>query len=489
MSLASVIDTAMSQVGISEYPPNSNKCKYNTEYYGYEVGGDAYPWCVTFLWWVFKHSGEQNAFYGGNKTASSTQLMNYYQNNGRFITNGYQVGDIVFFNFTGGSGADHVEIIVEKGSSSGLFVTVGGNTTPGNEGSQYNGGTVARKTRYSSQFLGGGRPAYSSVPSYDYYNPNLNPMEQGTISTSGNNSSSSNFIRTNGYVSFPYEGRIVINSNLARGNIFFYNSSYSRISYSSLGNLPLSYIIPEGTEYIRIVLGKSSGATAPEDFEYLSINVNANSQVPFSKIIKATAKVLAMHSIVPDSVAIFPKKDTSFRFTIKVPGVEGTSPAYSLRLTINRTSQDQKTRIYWGDGSYKDCLWSGTATESHTYSDNGIYQIKIEGFFSDIWPYNASGSSRIDRVLLSIDTPFPETMQNRKYAIYLFYRSLVLQKVPNDLFVNCTSINNFSYAFENCTELERAPDLWNQFPNATGTRCFRGCSNASNYSSIPSDWK
>ena len=140
MSLGTTVDTALSQVGITEYPPNTNKCKYNTEYYGYEVSGAAYPWCITFLWWVFKHSGESDAFYGGNKTASSTQLMNYYQSQGRFVTSGYKIGDIVFYNFDGGSGADHEEIIVSVNNGGASYGTVGGNTTPGNEGSQSTNG-------------------------------------------------------------------------------------------------------------------------------------------------------------------------------------------------------------------------------------------------------------------------------------------------------------------------------------------------------------
>lgn len=160
MSYATVVDTAISQVGTTEYPPNSNKVKYNTEYYGQEVSGDAYPWCITFLWWCFTHGGESAAFYGGNKTASSTQLMNYYIGQEQFVTSGYKIGDIVFYNFSGGSGADHAEIIISVGN--GVYVTVGGNTTPGDEGSQNNGGCVARKTRYASQFLGAGRPSYGS---------------------------------------------------------------------------------------------------------------------------------------------------------------------------------------------------------------------------------------------------------------------------------------------------------------------------------------
>ena len=28
--------------------------KYNTAFYGREVSGRAYPWCMAFIWWVFR---------------------------------------------------------------------------------------------------------------------------------------------------------------------------------------------------------------------------------------------------------------------------------------------------------------------------------------------------------------------------------------------------------------------------------------------------
>ena len=45
MTAKNIISMAASQIGIKEQPANSNKVKYNTEYYGHEVSGSAYPWC------------------------------------------------------------------------------------------------------------------------------------------------------------------------------------------------------------------------------------------------------------------------------------------------------------------------------------------------------------------------------------------------------------------------------------------------------------
>lgn len=48
-----LIAIATSEVGTTEYPPNSNNVKYNSWYYGCQVQGKKYPWCATFVSWLF----------------------------------------------------------------------------------------------------------------------------------------------------------------------------------------------------------------------------------------------------------------------------------------------------------------------------------------------------------------------------------------------------------------------------------------------------
>ena len=48
-----IIAIANGEVGITEYPPNSNNVKYNTWYYGRQVNGKNYPWCATFISYIF----------------------------------------------------------------------------------------------------------------------------------------------------------------------------------------------------------------------------------------------------------------------------------------------------------------------------------------------------------------------------------------------------------------------------------------------------
>lgn len=147
-----IVKTAVSEIGVKESPANSNKQKYGAEY---GVNGTA--WCCQFVWWVFKHSGAEALFYGGKKTAYCPTLMNYYKNQGKFVTSGYKAGDIVFFDFNGNKTADHVGI-VEKVSGSTVY-TIEGNTSTGNDA---NGGQVMRRERSATYILGAGRPAYDA---------------------------------------------------------------------------------------------------------------------------------------------------------------------------------------------------------------------------------------------------------------------------------------------------------------------------------------
>ena len=69
-----VLQIAEWQEGVVEMPSGSNKVKYNTAYYGREVSGRAYPWCMAFVWWVFREAG-----FSLYKTASCTAFVNRYR--------------------------------------------------------------------------------------------------------------------------------------------------------------------------------------------------------------------------------------------------------------------------------------------------------------------------------------------------------------------------------------------------------------------------
>lgn len=158
MSLNKVLDTAVVELGNTECPPGSNNVKYNTAYYGYEVAGDAWKWCLVFLWWVFQQAGERMAFFGGGKTASCGTLLRWYQGQGLTVpVSQVQPGDIVILNFHGTKDTEHCGLVVDV---DGIYITtIEGNTSEA--GSQSNGGIVCRKTRYPSQIVGVCRPNYT----------------------------------------------------------------------------------------------------------------------------------------------------------------------------------------------------------------------------------------------------------------------------------------------------------------------------------------
>ena len=136
---------AATQVGISESPPNSNNVRYNTWYYGREVSGGSYPWCMVFVQWVFAQLGVALP----QRTASCGALMRAAQMSGQWVTADYRPGDVVIYDFPGGAATDHCGI-VESVTDSGV-VAIEGNT---GSGSDADGGQVQRRSRAFSVIVG-----------------------------------------------------------------------------------------------------------------------------------------------------------------------------------------------------------------------------------------------------------------------------------------------------------------------------------------------
>lgn len=157
MSVQSVIEIAWGELGVTEYPPGSNRVKYWDEF---DKTWQGQPWCVCGLWWVFQHAGEGQAFYGGAKTASCGKLRTWYKAQGQTVdkTKG-EAGDLCLMNFHGGPIPEHAGLIIER-QSYGWYQTIEFNTSPGEEGSQDNGGCVALKLRHISQIVEVCRPNY-----------------------------------------------------------------------------------------------------------------------------------------------------------------------------------------------------------------------------------------------------------------------------------------------------------------------------------------
>lgn len=149
-----VLAVARSQIGYTESPANSNNTKYGAAY-----GLNYNPWCMMFVWWCFVQAGAADLFYGGGKTASCPTFERWARQQGsRWITRGFAPGDIVLYDFDGGT-ADHVGI-VEVAQANGVDA-IEGNTSLNR--SQDNGGAVLRRYRSNSLIIGAYRPAYSGA--------------------------------------------------------------------------------------------------------------------------------------------------------------------------------------------------------------------------------------------------------------------------------------------------------------------------------------
>lgn len=160
MSLSKVLEVARADLGYTETPVN--RTKY---WQDYDPAYQGQPWCVCFLWWVFQQAGEGAAFFGGAKTASCGKLLRFYKENYQNVpVREIAVGDLGFFNFSGGVAPEHCGLIthVERSGGSILYVkSIEGNTyAEGSSGDDSNGGCVAERTRYPRNIVGVARPKY-----------------------------------------------------------------------------------------------------------------------------------------------------------------------------------------------------------------------------------------------------------------------------------------------------------------------------------------
>lgn len=160
-TVSELLNIARKQIGVKENPPNSNNVRYNTWYYGREVNGSAYPWCMVFVQWVFDQAKVKLPI----RTASCGALMRAAQSAGCWVTGDYRPGDVVIYDFPGGAKTDHCGIVE---SVDGSYISaIEGNTS---STSDADGGAVERRARKFSQIVGAVRPSYDKEVDEVRYN-------------------------------------------------------------------------------------------------------------------------------------------------------------------------------------------------------------------------------------------------------------------------------------------------------------------------------
>ena len=125
-ALDDVLNQARAWIGISG---STNEA---TQYYGY----NGVAWCCIFQWSIFNKSGHGDLFMGGGKTASCSEVTQWYQARGKFGTTP-KTGALVVYGPGGGSHIGFVESV--SGSGINDYVSIEGNT------SGATGGLAARK--------------------------------------------------------------------------------------------------------------------------------------------------------------------------------------------------------------------------------------------------------------------------------------------------------------------------------------------------------
>lgn len=146
-----------SRVGYTEDPPGSNRNMF-APWAGHANGQ---PWCASFLVGVARHEGDASLI---PDTAYTPSMANEFKARGQWHAKSEglpQRGDIVFFDFPDNvHRIQHVEACI--GGDGRRPHTVGGNTSPGDAGSQSNGGGVFLRWRDPASIVGWGRPAYAA---------------------------------------------------------------------------------------------------------------------------------------------------------------------------------------------------------------------------------------------------------------------------------------------------------------------------------------
>ena len=143
MSRQSIIETAASQDGTIESPPNSNKTKYG-EWYGL----NGVKWCAIFVSWVYDHAGNHLEHVDTVNGYQSCQSGYVFWKRNNCIVKDPQPGDIVLYDWGGDGICDHTGIFVKWiDADKTTFQAWEGNTEIGNNS---DGGKVMLRNRKKS---------------------------------------------------------------------------------------------------------------------------------------------------------------------------------------------------------------------------------------------------------------------------------------------------------------------------------------------------
>lgn len=155
-----VLGIASKEVGYSRWSDPAAGTKYGRWFAGLThepyYGENGVPYCAMFASWVLNQAGVSCAGFPGAYTP--TMLAAARKSGATVQKSAAQAGDIVYYDWSGDGTPDHVGIVVANRGT--YLVTIEGNTSRGDGGSQGNGGYVAKRTRSFDYVCGIVRPRY-----------------------------------------------------------------------------------------------------------------------------------------------------------------------------------------------------------------------------------------------------------------------------------------------------------------------------------------
>jgi len=170
-----VIALATTDIGVVESPPNSNRTKFGRWY-----GLDGQPYCAMAVSYWFHMAGLPLPASTSKGFAYTPSGAVWFQQRSRWTTKPAR-GHVVFFDFPG-DGVNRISHVglVEAVRADGSIVTIEANTSPGNGGSQRDGGGVYRRIR-STGIVGYGVPAYTASPNQEDFMATLSEEEKAEL--------------------------------------------------------------------------------------------------------------------------------------------------------------------------------------------------------------------------------------------------------------------------------------------------------------------
>lgn len=165
-NLADLIAVAKTQIGYTELSTSTGAALSAGQDGGYTkygawFGAPTTAWCAFFVAWCSNQAGISTSIIP--RIGNCAAMVNWYSQRGRYHSSKNftpRTGDLIFYNWSGGSTAKHIGIVTGVSSSSVYVIE-------GNTGSSY-GYRVEAKTRKrtAAYIIGYARPDYNDAATY-----------------------------------------------------------------------------------------------------------------------------------------------------------------------------------------------------------------------------------------------------------------------------------------------------------------------------------